>query len=384
LSSEQEILIIGASARAAAMSAIRAGFRPHCADLFADRDLQAICPVLRVPSDRYPADFAKLVKQDTPGPWMYTGALENRPDFIREMAGCRQLWGASAESLLKVRDPFWVSQALRCSGLPYPELASIQWPIDKKRKWLVKPLHSAGGRGIRIWKGESSQEKNGMFLQELISGLPCSAVFVGDKKVARLLGVTEQLIGEPLLEAGPFIYCGSIGPLGLNSQAQAALKKIGNTLAMKADLQGLFGVDFILQDDIPWVVETNPRYTASVEILEFATGIKALSWNRQVFSKASLHEEPDLHFEECSAHGKAILFAKQDLVFPKDGPWMSCLKKECRFAEMPDYADIPSAGETISEGKPILTLFSKANSRDACWGNLKEMVQDLDRWLYSQ
>jgi predicted ATP-grasp superfamily ATP-dependent carboligase len=248
----------------------------------------------------------------------------------------------------------------------------------------VKPLQSAGGRGIRIWNGEPLREKNGLFLQELISGLPCSAVFVGDKKVARLLGVTEQLIGEPLLEADPFIYCGSIGPMRLDSHAPATLKKIGNTLAVKAEIQGLFGVDFILQDDVPWPVEVNPRYTASVEILEYATGIKALGWNRQAFSKASLPEAPDLHLDEPSAHGKAILFAKQDLVFPEDGPWMSCLKKECRFEGVPDYADIPAAGEPICQGKPILTLFSKANSQDACWENLKEMVQDLDRWLFSR
>ena len=38
------------------------------------------------------------------------------------------------------------------------------------------------------------------------------------------------------------------------------------------ELRGVFGVDFILHDGSPCVVEVNPRYPASVEVLEHATG----------------------------------------------------------------------------------------------------------------
>ena len=46
----QNLLILGASTRAAAFSALRAGLAPRCADFFADRDLAATCPVERVDS----------------------------------------------------------------------------------------------------------------------------------------------------------------------------------------------------------------------------------------------------------------------------------------------------------------------------------------------
>ena len=42
-------------------------------------------------------------------------------------------------------------------------------------------------------------------------------------------------------------------------------------------LAGWFGVDFILRDGIPWPVEINPRYTASVEIHELASGRSLLA-----------------------------------------------------------------------------------------------------------
>jgi hypothetical protein len=120
-----------------------------------------------------------------------------------------------------------------------------------------------------------------------------------------------------------------------------------------------------------------------VEILEFATGIKALAVNRDVFTTASLPGATSHPPDDGLKYGKALLFAKRDLVFPRDGPWRNSLNVARSFTEMPDYADIPAAGERIPPGRPILSLFSKANSRDGCWDNLRQMVQDLDSWLYS-
>src|SRR5665213_1637961 len=70
------IMIFGTSVRAAAFSASRAGLSPWCADLFADSDLRRHCPAVRLPG-RYPLGFLDLVSRDWPGPWMYTGGLEN-------------------------------------------------------------------------------------------------------------------------------------------------------------------------------------------------------------------------------------------------------------------------------------------------------------------
>src|SRR5262245_28665656 len=61
------LLIFGASVRAAAFSALRAGMRPWCADLFADADLRGRCPAMQLPG-RYPLDFLKLIDSEVPGP----------------------------------------------------------------------------------------------------------------------------------------------------------------------------------------------------------------------------------------------------------------------------------------------------------------------------
>ncbi|MFL5242247.1 MAG: ATP-grasp domain-containing protein [Gemmataceae bacterium] len=379
---EQNLLIVGASARAAAYSALRAGLAPVCADLFADRDLQAVCPVQQVASRNYPWGLEELIESDVLGPWMYTGALENRREFVSHLAKIRPLWGNAAQTLRCVRDPFWFANLLSQVDLPCPEVRVSDANAEPDKGWLVKPLHGAGGRGIGFSDEDTKGIGDGVFLQEFISGSPCAAVFVGMRDAAILLGVTEQLIGQPRLNAAPFHYCGSIGPLSLAPQGQAILERIGNALATTAGIKGLFGIDFIMRDGTPWPVEVNPRYTASVEVLEYALGIKALDWHRRAFVRDGESDDIAGPPRHGTFVGKAILFAKKDVTAPADGPWR--LEKGQPFCpdRMPAFADIPQANQLINKGRPILTFFAEGDSRARCLEILKETAADLDRRLF--
>ena len=113
------------------------------------------------------------------------------------------------------------------------------------------------------------------------------------------------------------------------------------TLAQGCGLIGLFGVDFILSEGVPWPLEVNPRYAASVEVLELAIGRSLLAEHRRAC-------DPDAPSRVVVASrdarpavvGKRIIFA--------DGP--------CRFPEIPPrrpladpfaiprIADVPAAG----------------------------------------
>ena len=118
----EPVLIIGASGRAAAFSALRAGLTPHVIDLFADEDLRTVAAVQRIPSRQYPHGFVKLARQVPPMPFLYTGGLENYPDVIGAIAAERPLWGNGPEVLAKIRDPFALAKVLREAGLPYAQV----------------------------------------------------------------------------------------------------------------------------------------------------------------------------------------------------------------------------------------------------------------------
>src|SRR5438128_59838 len=93
------LLIVGASVRAAAFSALRAGFHPWCIDLFADRDLCCRVPCHRIARRNYPEAIESVLHDAPPGPWMYTGGLENYPTLVDEWSVHRPLLGNGSAQL---------------------------------------------------------------------------------------------------------------------------------------------------------------------------------------------------------------------------------------------------------------------------------------------
>src|SRR5437870_12500656 len=138
MDSSEHVLLIGASVRAAAGSALRAGLRPWCVDLFADADLAAACPARRLPG-KYPHGFIAAAAAAPAGPWLYTGGLENWPTLVGRLARARPLWGNGPQVLRAVRRPDNVPQLLKERGLPCPGLHAPHAMVPRSDCWLRKP-----------------------------------------------------------------------------------------------------------------------------------------------------------------------------------------------------------------------------------------------------
>jgi uncharacterized protein len=377
MTASDQILIVGASARAAAFSALRAGLRPNCIDLFADADLSQRVPVRRIVLADYPRGLPPLISSVPAMPWLYTGALENHAALIDRIARGRPLWGIDSLTLASARSPRILQTTFDQAGLRSPRVCMAGDALPEEGNWLLKPLKSAGGTGIKRWIPGTSLP-NSHYLQQAIEGDPCSAVYVGDGRSARLLGVTGQLTGAAL-NAAEFQYCGSIGPMVLTEPTRTMFEKIGDALVYRCRLRGLFGVDAVLKDSTPWPVEVNARYTASVEVLEHALGISALAQHRACF-------EPDDSVprgkQGPSCVGKGILFARAPLRFPERGPWLKSLDADIEGWQIPDYADIPAPGEMIEKEQPILTMLALGHTASDVLESLRQRARDLDRLLF--
>jgi len=383
--SAANLLIFGASARAAAFSALRAGLNPWCADLFADADLAARCSVQRIAARDYPSAFHKIAATAPAGPWMYTGGIENHRDLVWQLARERMLWGNNRRELEAVRSPHALAQALGTAGMPHPALF-YEYPerVPSQGRWLIKPWDGAGGAGIHWLRDAPAKPSGGrrVYLQEFIDGDSCAAVYVATDEGTRLVGVTRQLVGDAVCHAGAFQYCGSIGPLPVTETERVAFERLGTVLARAFRLRGLFGVDCVQRDGVPFAVDVNPRYTASVEILEYALAAPLLAHHRAAFDPTADAGNPSVVLQAGRVVGKAILFARQSLTFPGAGPWMTVLRRPIDIWDLPAFADIPHAGEPIEARKPILTFFASGNSVAQCFEALKWIAVDLERWLF--
>jgi predicted ATP-grasp superfamily ATP-dependent carboligase len=241
------------------------------------------------------------------------------------------------------------------------------------RQWLLKPLRGSGGIGVRQYRERAWFDPRTHYLQGYIPGSCFSAVFLGlQSGRALLIGVT-WLIQPKWLHAPPFHYCGNVLS---RPGAASGLQKIGDVLADTFALRGLFGVDFVVGSAGFWVMEVNPRYTASVEVLERAFSRPLLDLHRTTLEGLAV----DWPLTGPSVFiGKAVLYAPQTLVFPEVGPWSFAFAAPCEEVE---YADVPHAGETVPRGQPVLTLFASAPTEAQCLQALHGKVQALDRCLW--
>lgn len=373
--------VVGASARAAVHSLARAGYTAWACDLFADRDLKQIASCAVCPFDSFPDALPALAAQFPASPVLYTGGLENHPRVVAELAAKRELWGNPPSVLEQVRDPFRLHVAI--GTIPAPMVVPDGEACPASGRWLRKPRHSSAGHGIHFAQpGEEPSHSH--YFQEFIDGTPMSAVYFNDT----LFGVTEQLIGEAWLHAKLFAYCGNIGPFPVRDE----LVDLGARLQREFSLRSVWNLDFIARGNAVYPVEVNPRYSASVEVLEHATGTAAFSApspNPLPPGERGLNLSPPSLLGKrigglsLTAVGKAIYYAPHRFEFPPAGPWDADLSLPFDPWRLPDFADIPEPGSVIEAGWPVLTIFSAGSSRAECRELLQSRAAELDQ-LFSE
>ena len=356
------VAIVGASARAAALSVLRSGRQAVAADLFADVDLQQVCPVSRV--SPYPKALFDWLRESSCDGWLYTGALENAPDLVDRLARVRTLFGNPGKVLRRIRNPLLLGQLLERHDLPFPETRESPDGLPCDGSWLVKSYCGSSGSGVAELSAETSANK---YYQRQVIGTACSAVFAGPT----LLGITRQLVGKDWTGGHRYQYCGSIAPWPLPDPTVRQLRKLGKLLTAEFGLQGLFGVDFVFDGQRPWTIEVNPRYTAAVEVVERAYQANVIDWHlHHCRSELVL---PSLPERSSAYHGKAILFARNDSTISTEFTHWALSQT--------DLADIPHAGAKVLIGQPVLTMFANAKTSEYVLSALKTRALEIESCL---
>jgi predicted ATP-grasp superfamily ATP-dependent carboligase len=388
-----------------AKSAARAGWAVYAADLFCDLDLQSVAreavPAATGDSDDaagYPWSLRVAAARFPPSaPWCYSGALENYPALVDAIAATRPLAGNAGNVLRRLRDPAELAAAVVSVGLEFPETVFSPLGVPEDGTFLVKPLASAGGRGIRRWTRAvacdlSDREAAAARLhvwQRWTPGIALSAAYCLSQGKSRLLGLSRQLIGEPWCHAGGFAWCGAVAFAGTSAPPHhdrlvARLEPLGDMLADRFQAVGLVGVDLIVDaEGRITVIEVNPRPTASMELFERMTAGSIAASHLAACGCAlpsdGSHEQP-LH-QPGSTWAKAVLFAAQPT--PVSQPLIDALGRESTAwmqadGGWPALADIPRPGQSLAVGAPGVSIFAVGHSEDDAVAGLRARVARVD------
>ena len=412
-------MIAGVSTRAAADSAARAGFDVTAIDAFGDLDHHPSVRSLSLPRDLGAPTTAhaaaRAARTFDCAAAAYVSAFDNHPRAVATLAAGRALWGNTPAVLRRVRDPRLVAEALRRRDLATPRVfatstgrgapaGSASQTLSKTRlaaggplptgarqtdheppgtaagRWLLKPLASGGGHRVRPWH-RGARVPATCYLQELVEGTPGSVVFVAAGGRAVPIGMSRQLVGEAAFGATGYRYCGNILAPSGDAQFVAddalldAACGLARAVCEEFGLIGVNGIDFIARDGVPWAIEVNPRWSASMELVERAYGCSVFGAHAVACVSGAL---PDFDLARARragrAHGKAVVFARRDVVLGDTRPWL----------EDPTVRDVSFPGERLRAGRPICTVLADGADAAACHAALVERADriyaELSRW----
>ena len=244
----------------------------------------------------------------------------------------------------------------------------------------MKPLASGGGHRVRPWS-RTTPIPRGCYLQELVDGTSGSVVFVAAGGRAVPLGISCQLAGDDAFGASGYRYCGNI--LAAAGDAVFARERalvdaacaLAGVVAEEFAVVGVNGIDFVARDGVPYAIEVNPRWSASMELVEHAYGLSVFGAHADACARGGL---PDFDLVQArrraGALGKAVVFARRDVVAGDTRAWLAD----------PSVRDVPHPGERIPAGRPVCTVFADARDAAACYDALvhraARVYAELARW----
>lgn len=378
-------VVVGASARAFVESLARAGWVAHAADLFGDVDLAAAAiEVVRLGvggSASYPQGIPAVVAKFPEAVCVYTGALENHPDVIAAIAATRPLAGCSADAVRRVRDPAALAAIVRDAGQRCPDTFRSPAGLPTDGSFLVKPLRSAGGRGVRRWRGGSSDHAgHDVVWQRFVDGVCRSANYVARAGTARLVGSSLPLAAAHWCGGREFSYCGSIDvPIDqLPDRLRRTFENLGTAVAATCGLTGLFGIDAVVDAaDEVHVLEVNPRPTASLELVERTTG-----WSVAAAHLAACGwcEDPPCGTAADGFWAKAVVSTPSNATAASVADAIATASVRWTAEDgLPSVADIPRPDEPPSPGAPLVTVFARGDTPDRVVATLRQRVLHLRR-----
>ena len=394
------ICLMGASCRAAAQSAARAGCTRILAwDDFLDADLLAIAQAESLAD--FPEDSPQGLAELQGIPLVLCGGMENRPDFVQRRIDQGMLCGVTGDMLRQLRSieswQRWASESRIGWPTAVQDLSDPRLDSVRSESWMLKPVGRAGGVHVRAIASledldpiaklapdpgspTSSSTSNPWYLQEYVPGISIGVSYCTERNAntdsngnaestepsgTRIVGIARSIHSEELDAPLPWIYRGSLAPYSVSPSVCASLERFATTVAQSTGIRGLWQADFQIDPEGQlWLLEINPRWSASMELHEILQGYSWITEHVRILCNGAPKHVPSPASPAGQQVAKGILYAPHGMhlsVAQVDRLWRSGWHGTLRELETAEFclADIPQSdplGVDFAEGMPIVTV----------------------------
>lgn len=372
--SGETVLIAAFSARALAASARRAGFVPLVVDCFGDLDTVEFAAASRCLPARVQTGFiyrplrdalrSLVAEAEKPPIGLVLGSgFECNPRLVAKLAAEFRLLGNSPEVIQRTKHPETFFGALDRLGISHPE-TQLTAPAETEG-WLMKRIGGSGGLHIHNCPKEPRPDPRRYF-QRKVKGEPVSLLGIVSSR-SSAFAISRQWTSP--LARRPYRYGGAAGSLLVDEELEARLIGIGLELSEELKLSGLVSFDFMIDGDIPLLLEVNPRPGATIDVFDDASGTLFTTHIEACLDgDAAAHLEANWH--PPVARAAAFLYADRGTL-------------NVPALEWPDWAaDRPRPGSRIERGQPLATVTAEGDDLAHVEETCRERMGLLENLLY--
>ena len=386
----KKLIIAAHSARGFAQAAVACGYQVITLDAFADADTQAFSvQTFKLKLNDFVldvADFKRLFEEmalsidlDEIEGFLYGSLFDSCPEVLAWVATRVRLLGnvpnvmqaAKSFEFFKLLDELKIAHPevrpnLAEQSAPNPFVVSLSnhatVPFDRLRangiysgeNWLVKRLGGTGGTHIK----PATQAKEGDYFQRKIDGKPISMLFAADGKAAHLIGFNEQFIA-PTIDM-PYRFAGAVSGVILPSNVQQQFCHAAQQLTSAFGLLGICSLDAILEGETLWILELNPRLSATFDLYPNLLPAHIQGCMGDLMTDLETFER-----QQHISNAQLIVYADALVNVPKDKKWPAWV------------VDIPSPNSVIAAGLPICTVLATADNAQAATQMVLERARSL-------
>ena len=353
------LVVAGVSVRALAESARQGGWQVIGLDCFGDQDTRRACvqwhaigapspctagTACAVDAERLSAALAVAARHAGVAGWVAGGGFEGMPALLSAGGEDLPLLGMGASAVASLRDARAFFATLDRLGLAHPPVA-FERPADAEG-WLAKRAGGCGGLHIRP-AAQAGRTHEDTYYQRVLPGVPMSALFLADGTRARLVGLNRLITHAQ--DGLPYLYGGVIGPV-TEPALQARVEQALQALARAYALRGLASLDFIAAQGTPWLLEVNPRPSASMVLYAHAWPRGLVHAHLQAL-RGCLPDTPRRH---TAVHGSRVVYA------PHAG-----VVDTVPLAARSYCHDLPAGPARVARGEPVCSVSAEAADVDA-------------------
>jgi len=361
---EKKVNIIGSRVRPFVENAHRHGYDVCVVDGFNDWDSARFGRLMpEKPAD--PMEIFDRHPEMGPGRVLFCAPVESRPDSIAGASAKMKTLNADSRAVAKCRELEFLRETAT-DGVMFPETTLS--PAKDGGRWLVKDIKGSGGVHVKISDGAEPLEF-GQYRQRLVNGSSVGACFLsashGGNVSTKLMGIASHVMNREEFGQDRFRFGGLVYPARVEEKDMEAIRRFGERAARRAGLAGWWGADFIINGSGVHLLEINPRFTATMELVANEHGIDMVGTQAEALGGFLFNggiSVPD------SYRATVVCYAKNDCLFDGAKRWFD------RGAR-----DVPRDGARFRKGEPVISLYRTGRTERECM----EMIGEQAAQLYS-